>query len=164
MKEIWKDIPNYEGLYKISNFGNIKRYIKTQNEWKNKKITENKDGYYVVSLSKNDSKKVYLVHRLVGETFIPNKNKYKLMLWEEKEKIDIEKLQINHIDENKKNNFVGNLEWCTNLYNVNYSNQKRISARKNKNLILKKEIISFLKEENVNNKIIKKIEELFSIY
>lgn len=164
MKEIWKDIPNYEGLYKISNFGNIKRYIKTQNKWKNKKITENKDGYYMVSLSKNDSKKVYLVHRLVGETFIPNKNKYKLMLWEEKEKIDIEKLQINHIDENKKNNFVGNLEWCTNLYNFNYSNKKRISARKNKNLILKKEIISFLKEENVNNKIIKKIEELFSIY
>lgn len=102
MKEIWKDIPNYEGLYKISNFGNIKRYIKTQNKWKNKKITENKDGYYITSLSKNDKKKVYLIHRLVAETFIPDKNKYKLMLWEEKEKIDVEKLQINHIDENKK--------------------------------------------------------------
>jgi hypothetical protein len=163
MKEIWKDIPNYEGLYKISNFGNIKRYIKTQNKWKNKKITENKDGYYITSLSKNGKKKVYLIHRLVAETFIPDKNKYKLMLWEEKEKIDVEKLQINHIDENKKNNFIGNLEWCTNLYNVNYSNKKRTLARKNKNLILKKEIINLLKKENVNNKIIKKIEELFYI-
>lgn len=163
MKEIWKDIPNYEGLYKISNFGNIKRYIKTQNKWKNKKITENKDGYYITSLSKNDKKKVYLIHRLVAETFIPDKNKYKLMLWEEKEKIDVEKLQINHIDENKKNNFIGNLEWCTNLYNVNYSNKKRALARKDKNLILKKEIINLLKKENVNNKTIKKIEELFYI-
>lgn len=54
---------------------------------------------------KNNKQKTYLIHRLVAEAFIPNSNNY---------------LEINHKDENKQNNNVDNLEWCTRSYNINY--------------------------------------------
>lgn len=108
MKEIWKDVKNYEGLYQVSNFGKIKslprRGTQTNTE-KILKVNYTYNGYERVSLNKNNKNKRYLVHRLVAETFIPNPNNYP---------------QVNHKDKNKINNNVSNLEWCTPSYNINY--------------------------------------------
>ena len=129
MQEIWKDIKNYEGLYQVSNLGRIKslnRYSYNSVGKYNKKIFERilkqaiaKPGYYVINLTKNGKQKTYRIHRLVAETFIPNPNNYPM---------------INHIDCNKLNNKVENLEWCTHTHNMqeaarnglmNYDNLKR---------------------------------------
>ena len=101
MKEIWKDIKGYEGLYQISNFGNIKS-LRTN---KLVKAFKNTKGYCQVSLWNNNVKKMFVVHRLVAQEFIPNPNNL---------------LQVNHKDEDKKNNNVDNLEWCSVKYNCNY--------------------------------------------
>ena len=99
MEEIWKDIEGYEGLYQVSNLGKVKslNYNKTGKE-KELRFNNNGTGYIQVGLTKNKEHKKFLVHRLVAKTFIPN--------------ID-NKTFINHIDGNKKNNDVNNLEWCT---------------------------------------------------
>ena len=103
IKEIWKDKKDYEGHYQVSNFGRVKS-IKFGKERILKPVT-NSSGYLLVELYKNNIKKKYSVHRLVAEAFIPNP--YNLP-------------QVNHKDENKLNNNVDNLEWCTNEYNINY--------------------------------------------
>lgn len=101
-EEIWKDIEGYEGLYQVSNLGRFKsvfRYFKIL------KCTKYKDGYVRVDLYKNGKVKRYLAHRLVAQTFIPNPQN---------------KPQVNHIDENKENNCIENLEWCTRSENMNH--------------------------------------------
>lgn len=102
-KEYWKPIKGYEGLYMVSNWGRVKS-IKFGKERILKPVT-NSSGYLLVGLYKNNIEKKYSVHRLVAEAFIPNP--YNLP-------------QVNHRDENKLNNNVDNLEWCTNEYNINY--------------------------------------------
>ena len=102
--EIFKVIKENEN-YAISNYGRIKSL-------KRNKILTNKTtgNYNHIILFKDNKKKNYLIHRLVAEAFIPN----------------IENLpQINHKDENKRNNCVDNLEWCSSSYNINYGNRKR---------------------------------------
>lgn len=118
---IWKDIGGYEGIYQISNFGEVMRLMSydSRNHLRNSKILKqrkNKYGYMVVGLHKNGKENKYLVHRLVAQTFIPNSNNFP---------------EINHIDENKQNNSIPNLEWCDRKYNVNYGNaqKKRVTAR-----------------------------------
>ena len=96
MEEIYKTIeghPNYE----ISNLGNIRNKITK----KYRTNVLNNKGYYDIQLDGKD----YKVHRLVAKAFIPNPNNYK---------------EINHKDENPKNNCVNNLEWCDRKYNCNY--------------------------------------------
>lgn len=100
--EIYKDIEGYEG-YKISNYGNVKS-LKFGKE-KILKQTKNKQGYLRVDLYKEGKLKHYKVHRLVAQAFIPNPNNYPM---------------VNHRDEDKTNNIVENLEWCTPKYNINY--------------------------------------------
>lgn len=109
MEEIWKDIKGYEGLYQVSNLGRIKSfrrgkraYCPTEYILKNS-ITDK--GYCMVTLYNNTKREKFLVHRLVAEAFIPNPNSMP---------------HINHIDENKTNNCVNNLEWCTPQYNNCY--------------------------------------------
>ena len=119
MDEIWKDIKGYEGLYQISNFGNVKRLQHEEHNCRQghrvlkerlKNPSFDKKGYLQVSLSKNNKRITRRVHRLVAEVFISNPNEYPM---------------INHKDENKTNNNVNNLEWCDARYNVNYSISKR---------------------------------------
>ena len=100
MEEIWKDIKGYEGLYQVSNLGRV-RNIKYGRLLKYGYVGE----YNRVTLY-SDSKPDYrMVHRLVAESFIDNPNNYPI---------------VNHKDENKSNNVVSNLEWCTMTYNLNY--------------------------------------------
>lgn len=107
MQEIWKDIDGYEGLYQVSNLGNVKSLnYRKQNYSKNLTPKVNNCGRLWVELRKNGSRKQILIHRLVAIAFIPNENNFP---------------QINHKDENTMNNVVENLEWCDAEYNSNYS-------------------------------------------
>lgn len=115
MTEEWKDIKNYEGLYQVSNFGRILslNYNRTgKPELMNP--SETKGGYLVVELWKNKEKKRCLVHRIVAETFLENPEN---------------KPEINHIDEDKTNNRVDNLEWCEHKYNMNYGTRNERAAK-----------------------------------
>jgi len=117
MKEIWKNIYGYDGLYQISNYGKVKslKYGKEQIL----KPRKDKYGYLRVGLCKDGKVKNCQIHRLVGNAFIPND--------------DLSKTQINHIDEDKENNNVNNLEWCDCTYNINYGtrNEKVSKAKIN---------------------------------
>lgn len=109
MKEVWKDIPNYEGLYQVSNLGRIKSFRKcTKHRWQNEYIlkpSKSNNGYLQVTLYDNTVRHKFLVHRLVAEAFIQNPQ---------------ELPHVNHKDENRYNNSVNNLEWCTAEYNNAY--------------------------------------------
>lgn len=98
--EEWKPIKDFEGFYEVSNFGRVIS-LPRNGTISSKRILKHKidkDGYHQVTLRKNGTKKYVKVHRLVGETFIENRDN---------------KQQINHLDGNKNNNVVSNLEWCT---------------------------------------------------
>lgn len=106
MREEWKDIVGYDGVYKVSNTGRIMSYNHYRNsEPHEMSLLNHNSGYLCVGLSKNRKATHYLVHRLVAEAFIPNPNGYDF---------------VNHKDENKKNNSVENLEWCTKSQNSIY--------------------------------------------
>ena len=121
MKEIWKDIEGYEGLYQISNYGvvkSLKKYAgKSLRKEKILKTYKDKDGYIKVILCKNSKTRFLSIHRLLAEVFIPNPDNLP---------------QINHKDENPLNNKVDNLEWCTQQHNVIHSKHKMY---KQKNII-----------------------------
>lgn len=100
--EVWKPIVGYEDRYEISNLGRVKSLKK------NGLIMspcKGKDGYYRINLKVRKQQKMKMVHRLVAEAFIPN---------------PMGLPQINHKNENKADNRVENLEWCTAKYNSNY--------------------------------------------
>lgn len=101
MLEIWKPIPNYEGLYEISNFGKVKSFYSKRIL---KPVVES-TVYNQVTLVK-DNKKKYYVHRLVANSFIYKPDNYN---------------EVNHKDGNKSNNTVTNLEWCNRKYNIEHS-------------------------------------------
>ncbi len=104
---IWKPVVGYEGLYEVSNTG----LIKSLNCYNLKEphllsLCFNTNGYLRVGLSKNNKTKQMLVHRIVAEAFIPNPDNLEM---------------VNHKDEDRTNNHVENLEWCTRAYNQLYS-------------------------------------------
>lgn len=113
MQEIWKDIKEYEGLYQVSNMGNVKslNYNRTGEERILRPWVDSNE-YLRVKLYREGNCKKLLVHRLVLMTFNPIDN--------------MDKFDVNHRDENKKNNNLDNLEWCNRSYNINYGtrNQK----------------------------------------
>lgn len=120
-KEIWKDVPGYEGLYQVSSKGRVRSmdrivsYKETTQFKKGKILLPMIAGanYLYVNLWKNNKRKYVSVHRLVALAFIPNPKGLK---------------QVNHKDEDKTNNNVSNLEWCDAKYNINYGNtRKKIS-------------------------------------
>lgn len=124
-EEIWKDIKGYEGYYQVSNLGRVRsmnRIIKRSKgsfytRGKLLKLYIGKDGYISVMLYKDGLNKLFRVHRLVAETFISNPNDYPI---------------INHIDENKINNHINNLEWCTYQYNNTYGTKIQQLSNKKK--------------------------------
>ena len=127
MKEIWKDIQGYEGLYQVSNFGKVKSFRASTKFGKPEEMLLKpsliNSGYYVVTLYKQKEKHKFQIHRLVAETFIPNP----LCL-----------PCVNHKDEDKLNNSVENLEWCTYQYNNNYGTARiRASETQAKPIIQK---------------------------
>lgn len=119
MQEIWRDIEGYEGLYQVSNKRRIKN-LNCRGTGKEKilKRQKNTKGYLEVCLSNDGEKKRYRIHRLVAQAFLENPERYS---------------EVNHKDENKTNNCVENLEWCSSKYNSNYGTRnKRISKSHNK--------------------------------
>lgn len=119
MKEIWKDVLGYEGIYMVSNLGNVKSLDHTINiisphyyngrtmfiKGRDIALRDTKAGYKEVVLCHEGTRKDYKVHRLVAEHFLENPNNLPA---------------INHKDEDKQNNIVTNLEWCDQPYNVRY--------------------------------------------
>lgn len=100
MVEEWKDIKGYEGLYEISNYGNVK------NKKGNILKPYDNKGYLRIGLSKNNKRKQYLLHVLVATHFISEK--------------PFENAEVNHKDLNRKNNYINNLEWVTGEENVKH--------------------------------------------
>lgn len=108
MTEIWKDIKGYEGLYEVSNNGNVRRVGKPP-------LVQTMRGEYLkVSLYKNGKAKIVSIHRLVAEAFVPNHFNHPV---------------VNHKDENKLNNSADNLEWCTLSYNTKYNGRAYETAK-----------------------------------
>jgi len=119
MKEIWKEIPNTKGYYKVSNFGNV--YSVRRNKIIAKNVHRN--GYVSAWLGVDDKIMTKPVHRLVAEAFIPNPQN---------------KTQVNHIDGNKQNNRVDNLEWVTQSENMKHA--QRIGLQKHTNSTCKHQL------------------------
>lgn len=116
MIEIWKDVKGYEGLYECSNLGKVRSFdreiiynngIKHIHKGKELKGIVNKNGYVHITLVKDGIKKQFLLHRIIAITFLPNPNNLPC---------------VNHKSEDKQDNKVSNLEWCTHKYNLEYSN------------------------------------------
>ena len=122
--EIWKDIEGYEGYYQVSNLGRVKSLERVINNGRKSTrfqkermltLTEDVYGYSQVILSKEGKHRICKVHRLVLGAFVPNKNNLP---------------QVNHKDEDKKNNNVTNLEWCDAKYNNNYGKHNDWNKKK----------------------------------
>lgn len=120
--EIWKDIPGYEGLYCVSNYGRIKSLDMLVRTKGGKKAIRkgriltpvvNKDGYHIVSLCKDCVKKGVRIHRIVATVFVPNPFGYNI---------------VNHKDRNPSNNASYNLEWCDPTYNSTYDGARSRSS------------------------------------
>lgn len=117
--EVWKDVAEYEGFYKVSNKGNIYSVERRNSRGYRRggrmlKPSYDRGGYLIVALCKNGKQKTRTVHRLVAETFLPNPNGMS---------------QVNHRDEDKDNNNVGNLEWCDSKHNNNHGTRSERSAQ-----------------------------------
>ena len=124
--EIWKDIPCYEGIYKVSNTGKVKsleRKVKGKNgsiRTRKEKILKPKkrsDGYLEVNLWIEGKYKTMKIHRLVCEAFLPNP--YNLP-------------EVNHINEDKEDNILENLEYCDRKYNCNFGTAIERRTKKQK--------------------------------
>lgn len=137
VEEIWKDIPNYEGYYQVSNYGRVRslnKVVKCNRGTRLRKIkilrsSITNRGYLSVGLCKENRQKKLLVHRLVAEAFIPNPHNLPI---------------VNHKDENQLNNCTENLEWCTQKYNVNYGTAiQRMSEKLLNNPKTSKTVLQF---------------------
>lgn len=140
MEEVWKDIQGYEGIYQVSNLGNVRSLDRVSEHrvsgkitLKGKNVAKSFNGnYLLVNLSKEGKIKRPMIHKLVAETFIPNPQGLPC---------------VNHKDENKLNNEVSNLEWCTYKYNSNYGTCIERSREKKEKKVIQYDLNgNFIKE------------------
>lgn len=143
--EVWRDIPGFEDSYQVSSFGRVKskdRFI--PNKWSTstpiegcfRKLKASKSGYLTLSLSSNSQKYHFSVHRLVASVFIPNGDN---------------KPTVNHLDGEKKNNNVLNLEWSTHSEQMEHaSNNNLLEVRGNTKYSpqFKKEVWDYYTQHN----------------
>lgn len=160
MQEEWRDVVGYEGFYQVSNLGRVrtvphysrnnvnggKRFVKGQilSQYKMP------NGYLQVQFSKNEKREKHYVHRLVANTFLKNKNNLP---------------EVNHIDGNKDNNSISNLEWVSHKINQIHMIKNRMSKKAKPVLYMptKKEYNSMTEAEKItgiSRKTIKKSCEL----
>lgn len=143
MKEVWKDIAGYEGLYEVSNLGRVRsldRYVPHRTF--GKKFCKghvmathiNNAGYVTVNLCKHNRYTSYDIHRLVAIAFMENPEGLP---------------EVNHIDENKQNNCIENLEWVTKQQNESHGTKRMRSSEK-----IKRRIVQY----NTDGQIIKEWE------
>ena len=119
---MWLPIKGYEGIYEVSNDGQVKSleretwygYGYMTHKERILKATPGKSGYVILTLSYNGARKKQLLHRILAETFIPNPKGLP---------------HVNHIDGNKSNNSLDNLEWCTHSENIQHSFDTGLSPR-----------------------------------
>lgn len=109
----WKDVVGYEGLYQISNRGEVKSFVRKGGDELKQAVDH--QGYKSVVLCKDKVKKRFKIHKLVSKAFIPNLDNLPV---------------INHKDENKNNNKTSNLEWCDYSYNNSYGSKPKIQTEK----------------------------------
>ena len=145
--EQWKVIKGFEN-YLVSSLGNVK----TINGKLKKVVYDSKNDYGYVELWKNNKGKKFRIHRLVAETFIPN---------------TLGKEQVNHIDGDKKNNCISNLEWVTPKENIRHAIENDLSSIKygSKNLAskLKEEDVKYIRENAGINKSVKELSEIYNV-
>ncbi len=103
--EVWKPVVGYEGIYEVSSLGNLRNA-----SGKRLSVFPNQAGYYRVNLCYHGKRRAKFIHRIVAEAFLENPLDYS---------------QVNHKDENKRNNSVDNLEWCNAEYNTNYGSRNQ---------------------------------------
>lgn len=117
MNEIWKDISGYNGKYQVSTLGRIKSFAQDHTNGKIKTGNTTAKGYLTILLYDDyGGSKWYPIHRLVASAFLPN---------------DLNLPQVNHKNENKTDNTVDNLEWCTNEYNNRYGTRALRAKKSN---------------------------------
>jgi hypothetical protein len=115
--EEWKDVKDYEGVYQISNYGNLRRWFPYKARFKPLKKLTHPEGYVLYHLSLKDIMVSFRAHRLVAEAFIPNPNNLPV---------------VNHIDCIRDNNYFKNLEWCDVTHNNNnyaFTHGNKVSAK-----------------------------------
>jgi len=155
--EVWKDIENYEGIYQVSSFGNIRSLSRFRTgkgcskiliDGKLMKVKLSKTGYSTIHLRKNGESKHPSIHRLVAKAFLINKEN---------------KPTVNHVDGNKNNNNISNLEWSTSAEQmqhavVNNLVNKQGSAKFTK--VYKQEIYNYYHNHDIS---IFALSRLFSV-
>ena len=145
MVEVWKPVKGYEELYEVSDMGNVKALRRTVNSGKCHRTWEEHfikfavdgSGYFRTNLAKDGVNKTVKVHRLVAEAFIPN---------------PLNLPEVNHIDGNKQNNCVENLEWCSHSENLKHAVKtglKRLDGEFNPSHKLTEDQIEFIRKSYI---------------
>lgn len=136
MIEVWKDIEGYEGIYMVSNLGRVKSLGNKSNHKTDVILKQSTQRYKRVTLYDGVKRKSYMVHRLVAKAFIPNESN---------------KSEVNHIDCDKFNNSVENLEWVTRQENHKHKCENGLNNTKNAVNKTKKKIVLVDEKGNILN-------------
>jgi len=152
MKEIWKSIANYEGLYEVSNLGRIKSFQRNKERILNPTKLD-KSKYLKITLWKNKVQKSYDIHRLVAIAFVKNENNLP---------------EVNHQDTIKHNNFSNNLEWCTRKQNAVHArlNGLMVTRKGSENsfaVLTEKDVLKIRELHSTGKYFVADIARLFSV-